>query len=196
MNKRNCLPCAIWGGADPIDRTSVLGYTLIEILIVLLIISIVTSVALVSVGHNQNRQIDVLAEDIVQKLSLAEEQAMLQPAVLGFFFDGRVFHVVSYEVRETNAEKHRTNWVPFDDPILKPIVIPKNMQVSFLSDEDKLRKQDHREDAEQQAVNPQIIISTNGDISPFTMYIGRKDVKPRYVITSDVNGNINKKMID
>ena len=64
-------------------RKTKAAYTLIEILIVLFIISIVTGVAILHVRYNENKQIETFANRFVGLVRLAEEQAMLQPAVLG-----------------------------------------------------------------------------------------------------------------
>ena len=148
------------------------GYTLIEILIVLFIISIVTSIAMLSIGRNDNKQMESFANEMIQVLTLAEEQAMLEPNVLGISFDERSYRFVKLQEKEG-----KKNWLPMEDEALDKHLIPGNVHVSLsMGYHDEAR--------------PQIIISTNGDVTPFTLYVGKPNEKPRYVITGDADGNI------
>ena len=54
------------------------------------------------------------------------------------------------------------------------------------------KKAVHQEDEDQL---PQVVISTNGDITPFTIYVGKKGKSPRYVIKGDADGNITSKLL-
>ncbi|TAK75190.1 MAG: type II secretion system protein GspH [Gammaproteobacteria bacterium] len=136
------------------------GYTLIEILIVLFITSIVTSVALLSLHRNENKQVESLANELTQMLTLAEEQAMLQPSVLGLTIGADRFQF-------TRLQKDR--WVPVEEH-----AIPEGMQLRL---------------------EGEVIISMNGDITPFTLYVGKKGEKPRYAVRGDVDGTITSKAL-
>lgn len=163
-----------------------LGYTLIEILIVLFIMSIVASVALLSIGRNSHRELASFTNDFTQLLTLAEEQAMLQPAVLGLALNNNSFQFVSYDALK---KEKQIAWIPLQDTLLGKHQIPSDIQltvevnghpVSFLPTAKN---------------NPQIFISTNGDVTPFTIYVSKAGEKPRYVITGDADGNITNKLL-
>ena len=51
------------------------GFTLLELLVVLVIISIVASMAMLTIGHNQNKEMETFTKELTQTLTLAEEQA-------------------------------------------------------------------------------------------------------------------------
>jgi general secretion pathway protein H len=154
------------------------GYTLIEILIVLFIISIVTSVALLSISRNENKQMESFANEVMQIMTLAEEQAMLEPNVMGLSFAEHSFQFASFQ---PSKEDNKNHWQPIQDSILGVHKIPDNIQVAV--------------EAGGKGDMPQIIISTNGDITPFTLYVGKKGQKPRYAITGDADGNITNKFL-
>ncbi len=164
------------------------GFTLIEILVVLFIISIVTTVALLSISRNENTQIESFANELTQSLTLAEEQAMLQPVVLGLALDGKSFQFTSLET--TGAEKKKA-WVPMEDNVLGKHNIPSNLEVSIKVGD--ASKEDADEDENHD--KPKVIISTNGDITPFSIYVGKKGQLPRYVITGDADGNVTNKSL-
>lgn len=169
-----------------------IGYTLIEILIVLFIVSIVTSVALISISHNENKYLESFANDMTQLMTLAEEQAILQPAILGLSLNEQSFQFLSWQpmVNKDKKEEKKNNWAPLEDNILSNHMIPNNIQVQVRTG-DKSSKSEE----ETKTDHPQIIISTNGDITPFTIYIGKKGQKPRYAITGDADGNITNKLL-
>jgi general secretion pathway protein H len=157
------------------------GYTLIEILIVIFIISIVSTVALLTIGHNQNRRLETLATQITQLLTLAEEQAMLQPAVVGLSIGESSFQFFSYQ---PDADGKQMHWVEMQDKAMRAHVIPDGIRLQL-----QLADQAAAKDETEQP-SPQIIISTNGDITPFTLSIGKQGDAPRYVVKGEADGTV------
>ncbi|MBX3709950.1 MAG: type II secretion system minor pseudopilin GspH [Gammaproteobacteria bacterium] len=165
------------------DRLSA-GYTLIEILIVIFIISIVTSVALLSISHNENKRLESFTREFVQIMTLAEEQAMLQPTVLGLKLDKYSYQFASYH---SPLGEQKNPWVPLQDKILGNHKIPSNIQLDM-----KMTGKQVSDSSDSAQTNlPQIIISTNGDITPFTIYVAKRGQKPRYVIKGEADGSIS-----
>lgn len=153
------------------------GYTLIEILIVLFIISIVTSVALLSIRYNENKQIESFASKFADLFRLAEEQAMLQPNVLGLSIDYSQF-----QFSHLQFQANQQQWLPLDDTILGQQFIPNNIQIALEIQGDRTNLNESK--------LPQIIISSNGDITPFTLYVGQKGKKPSYMVSGEADGSI------
>ena len=156
------------------------GFTLIELLVVLLLISIVSTAVLFTINPNQNRQIETFSKDLIEVLNFAEEEAMLKPAILRVVFTPHEFIFYQYDFsRETNS-----NWVELNDNILGKHQIPDFMQITV-----KVKG------AEFENANPQIVISSSGDVTPFTIYVGKRGEKPRYAIIGEVNGYISSKLL-
>lgn len=164
------------------------GYTLIEILIVLFIVSIVTSIAFITIGGNENRRLESFANELTQILTLAEEQAMLQPSVLGLSFNEQALQFASYEIQE----EKKKGWVPLTDKLLGHHRIPKGVELAIHVGDKRTSSMDAKKDAEN---NPQIIISTNGDVTPFTIYVGKSGEKPRYIIKGHADGSVTHKLL-
>lgn len=167
-------------------RRSISGFTLIEILVVIFIMSIVTSVALLSVGRNENRQLESFAKELVQTVTLAQEQAMLQPSVLGLSIEKHAYQFAAYRLAEN---KKKNVWSPLTDHLLGIHTIPHNVELTVEMGGQKIAQEDDVAHA------PQVVISTNGDITPFTIYIGKKGKSPRYVIKGDADGTITSKLL-
>jgi len=163
------------------------GYTLIEILIVMFIISIVTSIALLSIGKNQNKQLESFANEFSQMVTLAEEQAMLQPSILGLSVRADAFEFSAFH---PGVGEKKPAWIAVEERVLGKRRIPDDIQVGIEAGGNKTAASG--EDDAASSV-PQIIISTNGDLTPFTVYVGRKGEKPRYMIKGDADGNVTNK---
>lgn len=165
------------------------GFTLIELLVVIFIISIVTSVALLSVSRNENRQLEAFAKELQQSVTLAEEHAMLQPSVLGLSFASESYQFVSYQPPAGPDKKQ--SWSPIQDQLLGKHIIPNGVELRIEVSGQKA----HQQEDEEAAIQPQVVISTNGDITPFTIYVGKKGKSPRYVLKGDADGNVTSKML-
>lgn len=169
-------------------NNSARGFTLIEILVVIFIMSIVTSVALLTISRNQNRQLEAYSRELQQTLALLEEEAMLKPSVLGVSIEGNRLQLSSYHPAE--GEK-KSAWKASQET--KGVYdIPRNIELS-LEMSGKNISLAHDDEKENHA--PHIVISTNGDITPFTIYVARKGKSPRYVIKGDANGNISSQLL-
>lgn len=166
-------------------KRNALGFTLVEVLVVILIISIVTSVALLSVGHNENKKIETFAKELTQVVSLASEQAMLQPVILGMAINEHSFEFLRYEASQDDKENH---WQPLNDNLLGRHEIPHGVSV-------EVKVQNNQIHTEEKGVVPQIIFSTNGDITPFTIQVGKKGERPRHAIIGEADGHLTQKAL-
>lgn len=158
------------------------GYTLIEVLVVIFIISIATSVTLLTIGKNENREIETFAKELTQMVSLAEEQAMLQPRVLGIALNSNTIQFASFD---KDKETQKSTWLPLSDHVLHHYAVPDNIQISLHISGSQIALNG------EPSTTPQIIFSTNGDVTPFVMYVGKKGKKPAYAISADADGNVD-----
>src|SRR5688500_5366349 len=67
------------------------GFTLLEILVVLVIISVVATMGMLTIGYNDHKKIEAFAKDLTETITLAEEQALLQPTNLNLVFTKKTF---------------------------------------------------------------------------------------------------------
>ncbi len=153
------------------------GFTLIELLIVIVIISIVSSVAVLTVHNNQNKRLQAMAEQLANVLQLAEEEALLRPATLGFKLTKTSFQFYLYH------ENGKHPWQPMNDRIYGLHHIPDDVEIKFKTDEEIPEN------------TPQLIIS-GGSITPFTLLIGKKDEPARYKIVGASNGTIKTGIVN
>jgi general secretion pathway protein H len=157
-------------------RSDQTGYTLIEILIVIAIISIVAAVATLSIHFNHKKQMESLAHHLVSLILLSEEEAILHPAVLGLAFTSHTYQVYRYE------EKNHS-WQPLTNKVFRAETLPDKVQIT-LTIQDKIIPANGK---------PQLIISSSGDLPAFTIDIGDFDETPLYQVNGEENGNVYAK---
>lgn len=158
------------------------GFTLIEILIVIVIISIVSGVALITVTNNQRKQFENLANMLVNVITLAEQEAILRPATLGLALSENSYQFYDYH---TTTDPDSNPWQPLEDRNLGLHSIPNNVHLS-LKIQDKPAPINGK---------PQIIISESGDVTPFVIFVGKKDEAPIYQVIGDASGKIKSEMV-
>ncbi len=154
------------------------GYTLLELLVVLVIISIVAGMAVLTIGHNDNKELQAFTQSLAQSLTLAEEQALLQPTTLGLAFTPSSFRF--YEHRQSRSQMA---WEPLSGPEMGQHAIPADIQVS-------LQIAQARAGLPPKGNTPSILISTNGSLTPFVILIGKKNKRPRYQVIGRADGSI------
>ena len=157
------------------------GFTLVEILIVVVIIGIVTVGALISFGFlGGDRQLSDETERVRALMSYVQEQAELQTREYGIYLPNNA----SYQFVAFDNRTQRWNKVPEDDA-LRLRKLPPGIDLKL-----KVEARDvviaKRPDASD--LTPHIMIFSNGDLTPFELTIKRAD--KHFIIAADEQGKI------
>lgn len=160
------------------------GFTLIEILIVMVIISIVSGIALLTISKNPHKQIENVAHQLTQLILLAEEEAMLRPATIGLALSPTHYQFLRYK---SSTQPDESAWQPLESNHFKRHTLPANLYFSLIV-------QHQAASLSQKA--PPIIISESGDITPFTIFIRLNDEAPYYRIIGKANGEIKSEIME
>ena len=155
------------------ERITAKGFTLIEILIVLVITAIIMAVAAMTLGHmGKGRRERMTVEAFMNVVTVAEQQAILTPSVLGLAFYAEGYQFFQYEAGA---------WKPLHDDVLSNQTAFKNLltaNLTFVSG--------HDEDIKSHAAKPVIIFSPSGFVTPFVLNLqGENHI---YMITVQNNG--------
>ena len=151
----------------PINR----GFTLIEILIVIVIIGITVGFALISFGDfGASRRILFSADQLVNTLRMAQQQAILETSTLGLRIDSHSYQILRFE----NSSK----WEPISNRgIFKVNYFPQNTVITLKTNTKPLNG------------SPAIVINSSGDMTPFTLDFGtNKEIMT--VITGTHDGSL------
>lgn len=152
------------------------GFTLIEILIVIVIMSVISGVALVTISSNQKKQCETLANQLTRLITLAEQEAMLRPATLALGFNNHHFQFLHY-IPSTSDENP---WQTMASKSLGLHRIPDHIQI-MLYVNNQHTPLDNK---------PRILISESGDITPFIITIAKIGDKPSYIVRGEASGKV------
>lgn len=130
------------------------GFTLIEILVVLVIIGITVGFAMLAFGDfGAERSVLFAAEQLVHDIKTAQQQAILEIGTYGIRVNQH-----SYQVFRFDSE----HWQQFRSKKLYQIhLLPKNVTLEF---QPKIDSEG----------NPQIVINESGEMNRFNLYIYMK----------------------
>jgi len=141
------------------------GFTLLEIMIVVVIVGIMIAVAGLSVGSVADDGVDEEARRLGILIGLAADEANMQGRELGLrFFQ----HKYEFSVRNQAQNKDGQLvwiWTPLeDDDLLKPRDLGENITLELELEGDELQLD--YEPAEDEDYQPQIYVMSSGDIEP------------------------------
>ena len=149
------------------------GFTLIEILIVIVIIGITAGFALIAFGDfGEGRRILFSAEQLVNTLKLAQQQAILETSTMGLRIDNTSYQILRFQ--------DSSNWEPISNKgIFKINYFPKNTVITLKTNNKTPRG------------SPSIVINSSGDMTPFTLDFGTNKEKMMTVLTGRHDGSLN-----
>ena len=181
------------------------GFTLIEILAVLIIIGVVTALAVISIrslgGRSDQGQ---AATRLAGLIELASENARMENRQYGLVVKSTHYQFVRFGSNQ---------WIPVaDDPVLKGRDLPDGMTMSVsVQNPVKLPHpttagsaasaaaaasagpgsgMDNTRQDEQNPLQPQIAILSTGEMTPFTLRLTMPD-HTTYVLRGDGNGQVH-----
>lgn len=156
-------------------RTRQSGFTLIEILVVLVVVGLLASLAVMSMGgSSRDRELENEIRELYLLMQTASEQAVLNNTELGLMLEDEGYRFVAWE--EQSGE-----WRVPGEPMFRMRGLPEWVTVTeyiendtprLASDEDRLR--------------PDVVFFSSGETTPFELEftLGRDDSR-MHIISSD-----------
>lgn len=134
------------------------GFTLIEILVVLLIIGITLGFALLAFGDfGRERRIVVAAEYFLNYVKFAEQQAILENNTLGILMDQSNYQLLRFQPPNQWQRLSNKN-------VFRQQHFPSNTIIHLDMEKNSGNAQ-----------NNMIVINTSGDITPFRLHLGSNE---------------------
>ena len=148
------------------------GFTLIEILVVVLIIGITLGFAMLAFGDfGGSRRIQVAAEQFVSYVKLVQQQAILESSTLGIKLNGNSYQALRFQAK--------ANWQPLSHhKIFHVQHFPEQAVTHLITKRNKTG-------------TPEIVINASGDLTPFKLQIGTAKHANLVTIVGQHNGNIS-----
>lgn len=155
---------------SPFER----GFTLLEVLAVVLIIGIIISFASLSIGQNSSRVVQDEVERLHGLIRLAGEEAVLQGRELALEFDRDSYRFLELGVKD---------WQPVqEDPMLRERPLPEAIEFELLLEGVETSFEDKKN-------LPKIFILSSGELTPFEMTL-KTDEGEEYLLQGLINGKL------
>ena len=161
------------------------GFTLLELMVVLVLVGIIFSFAMLSLGGDDlGEMMEQETRRLVTLLELASDEAVLRGEELAVLFndDGYEFLIFNNTAWQSSEE----------DGLLKAYALPAGIELSLEVEGDPpgLAGQDE-EDDEEESVTPQVFILSSGEMTPFTATMQSHDSTVRYLLSATVLGRLD-----
>src|ERR1700730_447039 len=159
---------------------AVRGFTLIEILMVVVIIGVISAAMLLSVSlTGRDRELEKESDRLLALVNYAREQAELQTREYGVLFQDDGYEFLAYDPR-------RDAWrAVFEDDALSARKLPDGLGVKLTVE---ARPVLLTRPADAKDKTPQIMIFSNGDLTSFAATVERDGGRRSVPLTQDDQG--------
>jgi general secretion pathway protein H len=171
------------------DRACHRGFTLLELLVVLVIIGVM--VAMVTLSTNvlgQDSQVEEETRRFWAVLRQAREEAELQSIDLAVFVGSSEYEFLRFDTRHNEWRQVA------DDSLYAPRALPEGLRFRiWLEGREIVLKPglpDRSKKDENQKWPPQLTVLSSGDVAPFELHIERDDAPALWRMTSLVDGDL------
>ena len=176
---------------SPVRRSA--GFTLLELMVVLVIIGIIFSFAMLSLGGDDLGELmEQETQRMMTLLELASDEAVLRGEELAVLFseDGYEFLVLNEDLWQATAE----------DGLLKAYTLPADIELRIeIEGEPPIltasaaasEELDYEERDEDEPLQPQVFILSSGEMTPFTVMLMSPQSRLRYHLTASLLGSLS-----
>ena len=161
------------------------GFTLLEVLVVIVIIGIITTMAVVSTHVlGGDHEMDQEAARLAAVLGQAREDAMLQGQDVGFRVDTAGYDFLRYDSRSDR-------WaMATDDPLLRERTLPEGMVAALVLESRQVQLKPRQKETATELLSPQLVVQASGDLAPFEIVLGREGTEEQRRVTGTADGTI------
>jgi general secretion pathway protein H len=158
------------------------GFTLVELLVVVVIIALISAGMLLSVSlTGRDRELEKESDRLLALFTYAREQAELQTREYGVMFQEDGYEFLAYDTR-------RSAWRGvFEDDALSARRLPDGLGVKLIVDARPVVLTRPKDATDK---TPQVIIFSNGDLSSFTATLERDGGLRSVALTQDDKGQV------
>ena len=157
------------------------GFTLVEILVVVVIIAIISAGIILSVDlTGRDRDLEKESDRLLSLVNYAREQAELQTREYGLLFRDDGYEFLTFDVRRGWRDV-------YEDDALRDRNLPAGLDVR-LSVEGRAVVLTKPKDAKDKT--PQVIIFSNGDLTSFEITVERENGERSVTLKQDDKGQV------
>jgi general secretion pathway protein H len=161
------------------------GFTLLEVLVVVVIIGIIATMAVVSTRVlGGDHEMDQEARRLAAVLTQAREDAMLEGRDVGLRIDSRGYDFLRYDGRVEQWD------LVSDDPLLRERVLPDGLEASLILESRIVRLPMRVAPTERERPLPQVVLMASGDLVPFEVRLERAGTQETRAIVGSAEGKL------
>jgi general secretion pathway protein H len=164
------------------------GFTLVEILVVVVIIAIMVSLAVLSIGvTGRDTQLDEESQRIEGLVGLLHERALLEGRDFGLRIEPAAYEFVVYDPR-------RDRWMPFDqEHEFRYRQLPKGVSFQLQLDSQivVIKPIDRNLAGDDPPPGPQVAIAASGEGTPFRLTLMRDGTRARASVDGNALGKLS-----
>jgi general secretion pathway protein H len=164
------------------------GFTLVEILVVVVIMAIVISIAILAVGTTgRDTQLDEESRRIEGLVGLLHERALLEGRDFGLRIEPTAYEFVVYDAR-------RDRWMTLDqEHEFRHRDLPKGVSFQLQLDSQivVIKAVDRNLSTDQAPPAPQVAIAASGEGTPFRLTLLRDGTKAKASVDGDALGKLS-----
>lgn len=187
---RSCASCAHGTSASMHG-----GFTLLELLLVILIIGIILSFAALSIGRGNERAVEDEMKRLAGLIELAAQEATLASRELAVQFNGNKYEFLAFEDNK---------WARIaNDDTFRPRTLPEEIRLIVRIEDEPvdLGTEDTPETGQEtQNALPRIYLLSSGEITPFQLILQdattNREGAHSYRIDGGINGKIGTHVMD
>jgi general secretion pathway protein H len=144
------------------------GFTLIELLVVIVLIGLLASIGLTTVGSgNQGRALNNEVNRLHAVLRMASEEAIYSNTEIGVRFDSSTYAFLLYDEKEGT-------WVEAQQRFLRSYALPEWIVMEWRTDEevyvpDESNSGSPVNDNDSEEKLPDLVMYSSGEVSPFVI---------------------------
>jgi general secretion pathway protein H len=161
------------------------GFTLLEVLVVIVIIGILTSMAVISVNvlggdHEMQQEAERLQAILLQ----SREDAIMQSRDLGMRLDETDYEFLEYDGRTGK-------WVAVEnDPLLRARTLPEGLRLGLRVEDRAVQLKTMQPATDRDPISPQIVLQASGELAPFDLLLSRDGTDQQRRISGTLEGTI------
>jgi general secretion pathway protein H len=163
------------------------GFTLLELLVVVVLLAILSAAAVLSVGNlGDDRELEEESARLFRLLQLADEEAIMNGRDYGVYFEDNRYRFLRY-VPES------LEWQPAEDDLFRDREMPDGIWLSLVVED---REVTLELPGESEKIEPHVVILSSGEVTPFVISIAREFSQRETLIEGLPDGRIELIEVD